>query len=324
MFYLLCLTLCLAVMVLVTTGTLLLSVPLARLLRPVLLRLPSGAASNLGLAFRIFPFLVGAVASAGLALPAFFEFEPRSTHEMLDWPLLSLAVLAALALITLFVRAWRLLYSTRKWLIEQRQSAQPLGVKGAAELYCVSNATSLLAVAGVFRPAVFVSANVAEALTPDELDAAIRHELAHVHSWDNVKQFVLKVIRLPRWIKPLHELDHAWIQSSEIAADERALATGAPPLELSSALIKVARLAAGQSGYQTVAASHLVPCECNSATATRAARLREILESGKVPRTQENPALRLLGAVLAGSAIYLVCLATLLPAVHEVLEILVR
>jgi len=246
---------------------------------------------------------------------------------MLDWPLLSLAVIGALALIVLIVRAGRLMLSTRRWLREQKNAAQLLPASSSrAALYRTNRASSLLAVAGMFRPVIFLSADVADALSPQEVDAAIRHELAHVRALDNLKQFLLKVTHLPRWIRPLHELDHAWTQSSEIAADERALAAGAAPLDLSAALIKVARLAAGESNYGAVTASHLVPCECKSATATRAARLRQILESGKPPESanQKSHRLRAAGALLAGCALYLVCLGTMLPAMHEVLEILVR
>ncbi len=327
MFYVLCLTLCLAVMVLVTAGTLAISVPLARVIQPFLRRLPASAAANLVLAFRLFPFVLGIVISVGLALPAFLEFEPRSTHEMLDWPLLSLAVFGALGSGVLIVRAFQLMLSTWRWLHAQEDAAQRLtsSTHGAA-LYRTNDASSLLAVAGMFRPRIFLSAGVAASLTPQEVDAAIRHELAHVRSWDNLKQFLLKIIRLPRWISPIHELDHAWTQCSEIAADERALAAGASPVDLSAALIKVARLAAPANGYAAITASHLVPCECNSATATRAARLRQILETGKIPqaRNQNASRLRLAGALFAGCAFYLICLATMLPAMHEILEILVR
>ncbi|HEX2327431.1 MAG TPA: M56 family metallopeptidase [Candidatus Angelobacter sp.] len=325
MFYLLCIALCLAVMVLVTAGTLFLSIPLARVIHPVLRRLPASAAANLVLLFRLFPFLLGIVVSAGLALPAFLEFEPRTTHEMLDWPLLLLAASGVLVCCVLLVRAGCLMLSTRRWLRERKSAQQLPSSFPHAEIYRTTDPSSLLAVTGIFRPTILVSADITDALTPRELDAAIRHELAHVRSWDNLKQFVLKVTHLPSWIRPLHDLDHAWIQSSEVAADETALATGAPPLDLSAALIKVARLAAGESNFGSVAASHLVPCECKSATATRAARLRQILESGKLPHgKKDSHPLRAAGFLLAACALYLVCLGTMLPAMHEILEILVR
>lgn len=312
MFYILCLTLCLAVMVLVTGGTMAASVPLARVLQPLVRRLPASVAANLVFAFRLFPFLLGIVVSAGLALPAFLEFEPRSTHEMLDWPLLSLAVIGALGFGVLIFRTLHLMVSTRRWVREQESAAQRLSSSAhGAALYRTSGASSLLAVAGMFRPRVFLSADVADSLSPQEVDAAISHELAHVRSWDNLKQLLLKIIRLPRWVSPIRELDHAWTQCSEMAADERALAAGASPLDLSSALIKVARLAAPANGYAAITASHLVPCECKSATATRAARLRQILETGKLPQARSRSAslLRVTCSLLVGCAVYLICLA---------------
>lgn len=327
MFYILCLTLCFAVMVLVTAGTTCVSVPLARLFPRILRRLNANAAANLVLAFRLFPFVFGMLVSAGLALPAFLEFEPRSTHEMLDWPLLLLAVIGAIGFGVLIFRACHLLLSTRRWLREQESTAQKLSSSShCAALYRTNDSSSLLAVAGMFRPRIFLSADVADALTPQEADAAISHELAHVRSWDNLKQFLLKVVRAPRWIRSLHELDHCWAQASEMAADEKALATGASALDLSAALIKVARLGSMESNYGAVAASHLVPCECRSATALRAARLHQILESGKLPERPSSSArwLRLAAVLFVACAVYVLCLGTMLPAMHEILEILVR
>ncbi len=327
MFYVLCLMLCLAVMVLVTAGALAVSVPCVRLIHPLLRRVPASAAANLVLAFRLFPFVFGIIVSAGLALPAFLEFEPRGTHEMLDWPLLSLAVVGALGFGVVIFRACNVMLSTRRWLNQQARAAQLLSSsKHGAALYCTNDASSLLAVAGMFRPRIFLSADVADALTPQEVDAAINHELAHVRSSDNLKQFLLRITRLPRWVKPICELDHAWTQSSEMAADERALTAGASPVDLSAALIKVARLANSGIGYAAVTASHLVPCECTSAVASRAARLHQILESGKLPEIHSSGArrLRVGGLLIAACAVYLFCLGTMLPAMHEILEILVR
>jgi hypothetical protein len=186
-----------------------------------------------------------------------------------------------------------------------------------------------LAVTGIFKPRVYVSRAVADALTEEELSAALSHELAHVRSFDNLKQVLMKIMAPPDWIRGLQSTGEAWARASEVAADERALAQGASALELSSALIKVGRLSrAGNTGNNmsgSLAASHLVPCGCSSATLTRAAHLRDLLENGTVmPPVQDSSRRKVVTAVALIVAAYIGCLATLLPAVHEALEFLVR
>lgn len=120
-------------------------------------------------------------------------------------------------------------------------------------------------------------------------------------------------------------MDQAWTRASEMAADEDALAQGASALELSSALIKVGRLSLEHTVPDTFAASHLVPCGCSSATLTRAAHLRDLLESETVVTSVHSSGVRrIVTTLLVIAAIYVGCLVTLLPAVHEGLEFLVR
>jgi Zn-dependent protease with chaperone function len=165
-------------------------------------------------------------------------------------------------------------------------------------------------------------------LSAEELSAAIAHERAHVRSFDNLKQILLKVTRLPRWLKPNTSgaTDTAWINASEVAADEAALAAGASPLDLSGALVKVARLTRRPVVGEAVAASHLLPVACGSAIEARMSHLQELLEdtapaSGTKKQGRRYPAL--LSLVLFTIA-YVACVNAALPWVHEALESLVR
>ena len=330
MFYLLCLTLCLAVMFLVLAVTSVLSIPLARFLERKLERVSARTAANVLLVFRLLPFSLAIAVSVGLALPSFMEFEPPSTKEGVNWPLIVLAALGCGVLAMMAARALRIWRTTtfmqRQWL---KLSHPVSGVAAGVPLYRIDSETSLLAVTGIFKPRVYISRTVADALTEEELSAALSHELAHVRSYDNLKQVLMKIMAPPEWFHGLQSAGEAWIRASEVAADERALAQGASALELSSALIKVGRLSrAGNTGNNvpgSLAASHLVPCGCSSATLTRAAHLRDLLENETVmPPFQDSSRRKILTAVALIAAAYIGCLATLLPAVHEALEFLVR
>lgn len=326
MFYGLCIALCLAVMFLVCALAVLVSLPAFRLVRVVLPAASPRTQANFWFLFRLFPFILAAMVSLGLALPSFLEFEPPSTGEIMPWPLLALAGLGAAVLAVIAVRIVQMLRATRaltqRWLMRSHK----LSMAGVSfPVYSVSDASSLLAVTGIFRPQVFISRDVTEALTGEELSAALAHELAHVRRFDNLKQIVLKSTELP--VRALRAADAEWTNASEIAADETAVSRGASALELSSALIKVGRLSGKMFSPQRLAASHLVPCGCGASTGMRAAHLRTLLEkdSSSAPFALEHSfAGGKIFAALLFAMMYFACVATLLPAVHEALEFLVR
>jgi beta-lactamase regulating signal transducer with metallopeptidase domain len=259
----------------------------------------------------------------GLALPAFIEFEPYSTTEGMGLRLTTLAVMGALAALGMAARGIGILRATRKAHREWRERAQRIDITGLrAPVYRVDNAASLLAVTGIFRPRIFVAGDIIEALSADELKAALTHEMAHVSSFDNLKQLLLKITRAPRWLKPLYNVDPAWASAAEIAADRGALAEGASVIDLSSALIKVGRLKRPAAGGQLIA-SHMVPSACSGSLERRIACLSEIL-AGTEAAPVRGMKLRMVVPLMIILALYLACIPAILPAVHDALEFLVR
>lgn len=311
-------------MFVVTAATTLASAPLLPLVMARTGRQP-GVAANLIFVLRILPALLGLMVAAGLVLPAFLEFEPSATGEIPGVPLLLLAILGGLIVSVTLARCWQILRTTfvvqRKWL----QHAERLGLhEGQVPVYCVDQSSALMAVTGVLRPRVFVSRDVACTLNGSELDAALAHELSHVSAGDNLKQLFLKVTRPPRWMPFLGRLDSAWANNSELAADEGAIIRGSSALDLSSALIKVGRLSTHHHARAGLAASHLVD-GCGSATQARAARLRELLEgNGGLTSSRDADCSFYTPVVLAAAVLLYVALLNSLPAIHELLEFLVR
>jgi hypothetical protein len=326
MFYLLCICLVLAVMFAVFALATLACAPLLRMLAGRAHRLRPATVARLLFISRALPLVLGLAASLGLALPAFLEFEPYSTREMPGPVLWLLAGLGLLMVLAIAWRSWRILHLTmrlqRSWL----KNATPLAVDlGGIPVFCVRDSVSLVAVAGIFVPRIFVSRDVVDALNQAELKAALSHELAHIDTGDNLRQFVLKVTRLPVFRASRSRIDSLWASMSELAADERALARGASPLDLSSAVVKVGWLTF-QRRPALLAASHLVD-GCASATLARAGRLRDLLERGISP--EQTPLLGhksylYLGSIAFVLSMYLFAVMTILPTVHEVLEFIVR
>jgi Zn-dependent protease with chaperone function len=322
MFYALAIALCLAVLFLVMACGSLLLAPAMRIMKRTLHSSAPMHAANTLFALRVLPLGIAGAATLGLALPAFLVFEPHSTKEGMGLRLGGLAMLGASVLAAMAVRGWRILRDTRRTQRAWRNCSQRVHLEGIGlPIYYVENGAPLLAVTGIFRPRIFVARAIAEALSVQELRAALAHEMAHVSSLDNLKQFLLKITRPPGWMA-FHSADAEWTNASEIAADQTALFEGASVLDLSSALIKVGRLKRPLAVPEALA-SHLVPPACGSALETRITRLSELLEREQLPA----PAVKRTGLALPiflAAIAYLTCINAVLPAVHEALEFLVR
>src|ERR1041385_4335826 len=262
MFYLLSLSLCCAVFFIVLAGASALCMWTGRIFRTAASSLAPTTAANLLFTIRILPVLLASLATFGFVLPALLKFEPRSTSELVGWPLLLLAILGAIVVVVMEVRAATIIRSTRLLAANWGRCSKKLLLKNTSvPVYCLKDgdAGSVLAVLGFLRPKIFVAKQIVDTLTPAELIATVEHERAHVNSFDNLKQFALKVTRIPHWLRVSAKSDSAWTNASEIAADEAALASGISILDLSGALIKVASLSSHAVVGETVAASPLLP-----------------------------------------------------------------
>jgi Zn-dependent protease with chaperone function len=107
--------------------------------------------------------------------------------------------------------------------------------------------------------------NAAAVLTEDELQVAIRHELGHRRSWDNLKKVLISATPFPG----MAGIEKAWRAAAELAADDAAVGNSQEALDLAAALIKLSRSA--KQSPEPALASGLV---CNySSIAARVERL---------------------------------------------------
>ena len=82
-----------------------------------------------------------------------------------------------------------------------------------------------------------VSDMAATVLSDDELLAAVRHELGHMRSWDNLKKASISATPFPG----MSSLERAWREAAELAADDSAVTNRQEALDLAAALIKLSR-----------------------------------------------------------------------------------
>jgi hypothetical protein len=324
MFYVLAICVCLAVLFMALSGASLLVWALRDMIAARLRSWTPATAARVLFAVRVLPFFLALGFTLGLALPAFLKYEPHSSGESMSARLLLLSAAGAIALMVMAVRGLRVLWATvrteRRWRAESEEYRINAG-GSQLPLHYVDGRSGLLAVAGFFRPRIFVAKKVAQTLSPGELSAALAHEVAHVCFYDNVKQLLLRITRPPRWLVGA-DMDDAWMNLSEVAADQAALAGGASALDLAAALVKMVALQGCTTGEE-MAASHLLPI--GSAVEMRIARLQQALEGELTGPSIKSGGKhwRIIGMMLLPAA-YVAIILTLLPAVHEALELLVR
>src|SRR5215471_16007093 len=137
MFYALGITVCLAMLFLAMAGTVLLWLPLCRLLSSLIERIANSAkprtAANFLFIVRSLPLFLAAAVTVGFALPAFLEFEPRTTGEAMSTKLALLSAAGAFILAAMAVRGLRVLRATtrteKSW--RERSSSDAAHITGS-------------------------------------------------------------------------------------------------------------------------------------------------------------------------------------------------
>jgi Zn-dependent protease with chaperone function len=208
----------------------------------------SQASANVLFALRVLPFVVASAVTLAFTLPSFLWLEPRSTDEAIGTAPLALGLFCLLLLAAGIFRASSAHFRTSralvKWLdgsTEMDSSLMEPGLPSsgsAVPVFRTGNNSPTLTVAGVSDPKVLVSEAAVALLTAPELRSALRHEIAHVRSYDNLKKLLFRFSAFPG----MSDLEHAWSEKAELAADDAAVSSFGDALDLAAALIKVSRL----------------------------------------------------------------------------------
>ena len=143
---------------------------------------------------------------------------------------------------------------------------------GAAAISASNGAPALILV-GIRSPRVMVSDMAATVLSEHELQIAIRHELGHKRSWDNLKRVLISATPFPG----MSSLENAWREAAELAADDAAVTNRQDALDLAAALIKLSR--SSKQWSEPALASGLV--SGSSSISLRVQRLLEWRTAGR-------------------------------------------
>lgn len=256
---------------------------------------------------RIFPLGFSALVAIFLTLPSFWLMERRAFDEEA-----TTFLLASFALLLLAAGAARVLRArsrtsrvVREWLIQSGSA----GKSGTAALTAAKGAPALMLV-GVCNPKVMVSDMATAVLSDSELRVAIRHELGHRRSWDNLIKLLINATYFPG----MSGIEGAWREAAELAADDSAVENRQDALDLASALIKLSR--SSQQWSEPELASGLV-C-ASSVVSVRVQRLLEWHIRARINRTWAwaLPSILIVTAVVSNYG-------TALVLTHRLTELLV-
>jgi beta-lactamase regulating signal transducer with metallopeptidase domain len=219
---------------------------------------------------RMIPFVAATGVTLALAVPSFLLLEPRTANEPMGALPVALGVCGmAVMLAGLWNGAAALLRASRtvaRWSSEARLiGLNDADSRVSIPVLRVSGAAPPLTAAGILRPSVWLSQAAEFVLSERELQSALRHEVVHLRRRDNLRKLILRLVAFPG----MAELESAWREATELAADDAAVASATEALDLAAAVIKLSRLAPLEAPAELTTALVHSPAESLNARVER-------------------------------------------------------
>jgi beta-lactamase regulating signal transducer with metallopeptidase domain len=277
---------------------------------------PVRRSADLLFGLRVLPLATAGVVTAVFTVPSFLLLEPRSIDEAIGGIPLALGFCGCMLAAFGAANAAVAVAGASRRIAEWQSEAKLVDASGPVPVLRISRVIPALTAAGILRPKVLLSSTAEFVLTAKELQTALRHELAHVRRRDNLKKLALRFVAFPG----MAGLEQAWLEATEMAADDAAVSSSGEALDLAAALIKLSRFSPAEP--PTVLTMSLVHRPAASVNA-RVERLIAWSESRKVPERRYSMWYAL-GAGLAMMAAFGVTYSQLLMHVHTATEWLVR
>lgn len=193
-------------------------------------------------ALRVLPLAASVAITFAFVVPSFQLLEPRSfsnVDEGIGVMPLALGVCALLLIACGCFRVITALTRTSRVVARWLEGALPLDTCAQTVTFRSRREAPPLTLIGVSKPRVLVSESTVALLSHDELHIALKHELAHMRSHDNLKKLIFRFCPFPGMAK----LESAWSQAAELAADDAAVSRLDDAVDLAAALVKLSRLA---------------------------------------------------------------------------------
>jgi beta-lactamase regulating signal transducer with metallopeptidase domain len=188
---------------------------------------------------RVVPLVISVIVTFALVVPSFQLLEPRAIADGMGAIPLALSVCALLWIACGCARVVAIQTRTTRVASRWLEGAHPLNANPDSTVTFQSRReTPPLTLVGVCHPRVLVSESTLALLSHNELRVALKHELEHVKSHDNLKKLIFRCCPFPGMVK----LESAWAESAELAADDAAASNQCDAIDLAAALVKLSRL----------------------------------------------------------------------------------
>ncbi len=265
---------------------------------------------------RMIPFVAAIGVTLAVAVPSFLLLEPRAVDESMGAVPVILALCGiAVLLAGIWKAASALLRASRTVADWSSRACATDSAAFEVSVLRISGAAPPLTAAGILWPSVWLSRAAESVLTGRELQCALRHEVAHVRRRDNLRKLILRFVAFPG----MAELESAWREAAEMAADDAAVSTASEALDLAAAVIKLSRVGSLEPPAELTTALVHSPLESLNA---RVERLLAWSEPRR-PAKQYSWGYALCSAVIV-TATLAVTYSELLVRVHAATEWLVR
>jgi Zn-dependent protease with chaperone function len=283
-------------------------------------RLSVRRAADMLFALRMFPLITAALITAALTVPSFLLLEPRAIDEPVGGVSLALGACGLILGLVGIMKAAIVLRRASHAVAEWTRGARPAESASSVPVLTISPVSPAMTATGILRPRILLSVAAELELSGGELQAALNHELAHVRHADNLRKLLMRFVTFPG----MRGLEAAWLETTEMASDDAAVATTREALDLAAALIKLSRLVPEAATTDLTAALVYGPA---SVVYARVERLLAWSEEHSLAAGKHSPGYGLsfgLAASFAASAMVLLTYSQLLGYVHTATEWLVR
>jgi Zn-dependent protease with chaperone function len=260
LYYLLGISLTLALLLIVNMGVAIFASALWRLVLRRVRGLTPGTRAQTIFGLRIMPVAAALIFVVAFIIPAYLLHEPDASGEVVSGKLALLALLSSLGVCVALYRVFETWLVTRRLASNWVINSVRIDLDGiSVPVFKIEHRFPVIAVIGIFRPRMFVASQVLESLEAEELNAAIAHEYGHLRANDNLKRTILRICRDLLIIPIGKGLDSAWAETVESVADEYAAGTGrSTALDLAAALVKIARIVPANTGPAMPAGAFLI------------------------------------------------------------------
>ncbi len=231
---------------------------------------PAKRCADLLFILRTAPFAVAAGVTLAFAVPSFLLLEPRTVDEPIGGVPLILGCCGIAVIVAGVGKAAAALLraseNIARWSSQATAGAcSPVDSGNSVTVRRISGPVPPLTAAGILRPSIWLSSTAEFVLNERELQTALRHEGVHVRRLDNLRKLVLRVVAFPG----MAELESAWREATEMAADDAAVSSASEALDLAAAVIKLSTLTPLQPPGELMTALIHTPLESVNARVGR-------------------------------------------------------